>query len=301
LRTAECHWSGDLPRLLAVHGTFTAEGFVAHWADAPVPLTDAVIAVPGQPYLSVRTEGPRLVSRPGDVLAPGRYVSGRWLSDEQTRRQALLKTLLHPETGPTREISQPLLFGWGDPVEMGFQFPRHDERVGTALWSIPVHVDKSPAGTPVVIPSPFVPFRAAARPDGEAASPLYDYRTGLWVASQKPSETWLRFEVPKAVLPFALDRARLTLQITAPSRTVKILRSAAGGKQPLRQLNNPIGRIEITLQGETLPSLDSEGRLVLGITVSPEADAADARLGKPWKIDLVQLEIAGVARDDAQK
>jgi hypothetical protein len=194
-----------------------------------------------------------------------------------------------------------MLFGWGDPVEMGFQFPRHEEQVGTALWAIPLNIDKTPAGTHVVIPSPFVQFRAAGRPNGEGASPLYDHRTGVWVASQKPSETWLRFQTPETVLPLQLERARLTLQITAPSRTVGILRYADNRKQPLRQVDNPIGRIEMTLQDATLPPLDADGRISIGITVSPAVEAADSPQGKPWKIDLVQVEIAGVVLDDLQK
>ena len=38
LRTATFHWSGDLPQPLAVHGTFSAEGFTAHWTESAVSL-----------------------------------------------------------------------------------------------------------------------------------------------------------------------------------------------------------------------------------------------------------------------
>ena len=164
LRTATFHWSGDLPQPLAVHGTFSAEGFTAHWTESAVSLTDAVIAVPGQPCLSVQINGPRLAAGPGNVLAARRYVSGGWLSDEQRRRQTAIEQMLAPRAGDVPPILRPTLFGWGDAVEMGFQFPRHEQRVGTALWAIPLNIDRPPAGTQVVVPSPFVQFRVGSRP-----------------------------------------------------------------------------------------------------------------------------------------
>jgi hypothetical protein len=294
LRTAGFHWSGDLPQPLALHGTFSAEGFTAHWTGSAVSLADAVIAVPGQPYLSSQMDGPRMVAGPENVLAPGRYVSDGWLSDEQRRRQAVFEQMLAPRAGYVQQILRPTLFGWGDAVEMGFRFPRHEQRFGTALWAIPLNIDRPPVGTQVVIPSPFVQFRAANRPAGEGASPLYDYRTGVWVASQKPTEMWLQFQVPEAVLPLQLQRARLTLQITAPSRKLEILGYVGARKQPLHQVSNPIGRIEKTFQDAGLPPLDTAGRLLVGIIVGPTAEAGNGPERKPWKIEMAQMEIAGV-------
>jgi hypothetical protein len=227
-------------------------------------------------------------------LAPRRYVSGGWLSDEQRRRQAVIEKILTPRAAFVRHLLRPTLFGWGAAVEMGFQFPRHEQRVGTALWAIPLNIDRPPAGTHVVVPSPFVPFRVTNRPTGAGASPLYDYRTGVWVASQKPSEMWLRFQTPEAVLPLQLQRARLTLQITAPSRTVAILRYVDSQKQQVQQVSNPIGRIERTFQDAELPPLDARGGLLVGITVGTAAEAESQLERKPWKIEMAQLEIEGV-------
>jgi hypothetical protein len=228
-------------------------------------------------------------------------VEGRWLSDEQRRRQAVIEEMLRPEAEQVRELSPPLLLGWGDAVDMGFQFPRHRERFGTALWSLPLKIDRTPGGTRVVIPSPFLQFSAVNRATGENTSPLYNRRTGVWISSQKPTETWLRFEVPEAVLPLRMDRARLTLQITAPSRTVQIVRRVGERTQPLRKVDNPIGQIELTLEGATLPELDAAGRLLLGILVSAMTDEATQPPASVWKIDSVQLEIAGTVLPDQRE
>jgi hypothetical protein len=302
LRTASFQWSSDLSERLEVRGTFTAEGFAARWTGKTLWLSDAVIAVPGQQLcLAVRADGSRLLARPEDVLATGRDVAGRWLSDEQHRRQAVIEQMLEPGAGQMRELSQPLLLGWGDAVDMGFQFPRHQERFGAALWSLPVKIDRPPGGTRVVIPSPFLQFSAVNRATGENASSLYNRRTGVWIASQKPTETWLRFEVPEAAWPLRLDRARLTLQITAPSRTVQIVRRVGERTQPLRKVDNPIGQIELTLEGATLPEWDAAGRLLLGILVSAMTDEATQPRASVWKIDAVQLEIAGTVLPDQRE
>ncbi len=301
LRTASFQWSNDVAQRLELRGTFSAEGFVARWTGTAVSLSDAVIAQPGQPCLAVRADGPRLLARPSDVLAPDRFVEGRWLSDEQRRRQAVIENMLHPGTGQVRYFSQPLVLGWGDAVDMGFQLPRHQERVGAALWALPLKIDKPPAGTQVVIPSPFVQLRAANRPTGDGTSPLYDHRTGGWLPSQKPTETWLRFEVPKAASPLRLEGARLTLRITAPSRTLRIVRQVGGRTQVLREAANPIGQIELTLDSGTLPEVTADGRVLLGILVSESADKAANPHGNAWKMDSVQLEISGTVLPDKRE
>ncbi len=301
LRMAPFHWSSDLPERLEVRGTFAAEGFVAHWTGKTLALADAVLAVPGQPCLAVRAEGPRLLARPGDVLARGRYVEDRWLSDEQRRRQAVSEQMLRPEAEEVRELPGPLLLGWSDAVDMGFQFPRHQAQFGTALWSLPLKIDRPAGGTSVVIPSPFLPFAAVNRPTTENQSSLYDRRTGVWIPSQKPTETWLRFQVPAAVLPLRIERARLMLQITAPSRTVQIVRRAGERTQPLHTADNPIGQVELTLDGATLPELDAAGRLLLGLLVGATADEGAGARASVWKIDSVQLEIAGQVLPDTRE
>ena len=77
LRTATFHWSGDLPQPLAVHGTFSAKGFTAHWTESAVSLADAVIAVPGQPYLSVQTGRAPLGGWPQGRVGAGPVCVGR--------------------------------------------------------------------------------------------------------------------------------------------------------------------------------------------------------------------------------
>ena len=111
----------------------------------------------------------------------------------------------------------------------------------------------------------------------------------------------MRFQAPEAVLPLQLQRARLTLQITAPSRTLEILRYVGTRKQPLYQVANPIGRIERTFQDAELPPLDAAGCVLVGIIVGPAAGAGNGPERTPWKIEMAQLEIAGVVLPEARE
>jgi hypothetical protein len=299
LWTASFRWSEDLSERLRLQGSFSSEGFVAHWTDSPRQLTDAVLAIPGQPYLAVHSDGARLVAGPGSVLPRGRYVASGWLSDEQRRRQEALENMLVSETGRVKQVARLTLLGWSDPIDMGFRFPQSAQRVGAALWAVPVSVSRASPGTSIVIPSPFVSYRASTQRDGEAASPVYDHRLGEWLVAKSPSNQWLRFQVPEAVLPLRMERARLMLHMTAPGRTVEILRGEDDHPQPLHRVSNPIGLMEITLSGAALPDLDPAGRFVLGVAVGPTQDKSGSSSEQPWRIERVQMEVAGVVEDQS--
>jgi hypothetical protein len=103
--------------------------------------------------------------------------------------------------------------------------------------------------------------------------------------------------VPEVALPLLLERARLTLQITAPDRTIEILRLGGDPAQPLSRMKDPIGVMEVTLSGTTLPELDADGGLVVGVNVGPVEDKDGTVKAQRWKIERVQLEIAGVVQD----
>ena len=147
----------------------------------------------------------------------------------------------------------------------------------------------------MVIPSPFVQFRATKGPNGEGTSALYDYRTGEWIASKLDSNTWLRFQVPREMQTVTLERARLTLDITAPSRTLQIVGSANGQNKTVFTKANPIGQIPVDITDPSLLEADETGGFHLGVLVTgPKGAPRNARTTS-WKINSLQLEVAGRA------
>ncbi len=290
---ADFQWSDELDQRLAVQGTFSQRGLVAAWVDEPLPLTDMVIVLPGTPCLAVRVDNADLVAGPADVLPPGRYVAGQWLSDEQRRRQAALEKLLSSDSVGGQLVPRPLLLGWSDPLEMDFQFPASARPVGAALWAIPLNIRPARSGASVVIPSPFIGLRVTSMAEGHEASPLYDHHRGQWISSRVRSELWLHFQIPTAVLPMEPDRGRLTLHVTAPDRTLEIRRMQDLQIHRIDSIQNPIGVINVPLSGDSLPPLDDRGRLTIGLAVSGIQDQTGTVAEQVWKIERVQLEVAG--------
>jgi hypothetical protein len=293
VRTATFCRSATLDNRLAVRGTFTSAGFQGRLSGPIDLLDDALIAVGGQPPLAVQVEGGRLLAGPEDLLADGQFVAHTLLSDEQRRRQLVYQEVLESRDGPYRSPGCPVLFGWTEPLDLGFQFPDGVRTVGSALWAIPVVIAPPQQAQLAVIPSPFVTFRAVKGPTGGGLSPLYNARTGQWVGSSKASRTWLRFQIPEAVLPLELQQARLTVEVTAPDRTVEIARWIEGRIESLSSRDNPIGQIRVTMEGSSLPEVDEHGGLLLGILTGQPTRRPPQGKEAMWKIDSVQLELAG--------
>ena len=294
VRTASFERSAVLDQPLKAIGTFTATGLKVDLAGPFTTLSDALIAVPGQPCLAANMDGAVMQADAAGLLAPGQYVSGTLLSNEQTRRQAVYEQLLKSQLrGPIR---RPTLLGWSEPLDMKFQFPEGVEHVGAALWCIPLEIKRPESGTNIVIPSPLVRYRAVKGPGRDGTSPLFDARTGQWVRSSAVSKTWLRFQIPEEVLPIDVQRARLTMGITAPDRVVQILRESDGQVESLSSDSNPIGRITVVIEPPAIPVLDENGALRLGIAVSTNSDSNTGKKKSSWKIDWLQLEIAGQVR-----
>jgi hypothetical protein len=76
---------------------------------------------------------------------------------------------------------------------------------------------------------------------------------------------------------------------------VDIVRCADGQYVPLASKNNPIGPIELTFANTSLPTIDETGGLLLGILVSRPSPPPTSGKDPMWKIDRVQLEVAGTA------
>jgi hypothetical protein len=181
-------------------------------------------------------------------------------------------------------------------LDQGFSFSDQAERVGAALWSVPLEITRSAAGTEFLIPSPLITSRAVPGPTGHGVSPLFDTRSGQWLQTTTSSRTWMRFQIPKSLLPVDLQAIRMTLQVTAPDRRLQILRLVDGQAEELFAKVNPIGRYERVLTPPELPPVDDAGGIVLGVAVGEMIDSAAERKKAAWKIDFLRLEVSGRIR-----
>lgn len=261
-------------------------------------LQDAVIAVPHQRRLSVSFEDDdAFIAGPHQVLADGDYSSGTLLGDEQVRR----KTIYDQIFANTPEIdapAEPILYAWSNSCATGFEFPQ-PRQLPSALISTRVRLEPSPPGTAVVIPPTFLPYRAVADPEGRPAS-AYANSVHQWVESKLAVTDWLRFQLPAAALPLKVQRATMSWTINAASRSVRIFGVQGNEMVELRQLSRPIGTYSVVVEQPELLQLDADGglRFVISVGADETTKPKDQMAEAPWKMESMQLEVAGIAEGE---
>ncbi len=267
----------------------------------PVPFTelrDVVIAVPHQPIVGVKIdEQGAFTARPQDLLAPGDFSVETLLGDRQRRRKTVYQQVF--ATPPAAdEPAIPVLYAWTEAVDSEFIFPQ-SRQLSSTLMSIPIRVQPSPAGTQVVVPATFLPYRAVSDSRGKPPS-AYANLMHRWGESKLAVSDWLRFQLPPAVLPIRLSRATLTLTVRAPSRSVQLLVLSGGAPTEVLSLSHPIGTYSVVLDREELLQPDDRGGLLLIVQVGPDETAKplDQMSEATWLIESLQLEVAGTVQSE---
>jgi hypothetical protein len=274
----------------SAEATFTERGlegrlFGGNWKT----LEDPLIVAPGTRGMSARWESDgRFTSGPADLLGPEQFVAARILSDEQQRRQDLLRSV-YSRRGATTFPHAPMLLFWSDPIPLPFQFSNEALRTGTALIQVPLTLQRPAADSRVTIPSSFLPFRSVAGPGSRGVAPTYQSATGEWVQSTSASETWLRVRVPEVLLPLRPERLSIHLQINAPSRRLDIVSFRGDRTVVLQSRNQPSGIFDFTIDGPEMLVMDEEGGFLIGLVISEPLTPGSTNA--EWKIDDLQLTL----------
>jgi hypothetical protein len=267
-------------------------------------LADAIVHTPSGRNLAVKL-GSDGAFRAGtsDVLPKGEFLSGTVLSDRQQQRQKIYRALLDRPRLIQASGGHNVLLAWGKPFDSPFVLapPRDGEttsqrRVGNALFVIPLSLERPAPGGSVTIPAPLIGYQRIV--DAGSIRPVLESNDNI--------DMHLRFQLPTEVLPFQVERARLSLKIDAPSRRVTISGREDSRKVELEHADSPLDplRVEIT-QGQLL-RLDAEGGLHLNLTISESRPGAGAgsggrgpremlQFGEKWIIDYLELEVGGRA------
>jgi hypothetical protein len=265
---------------------------------SPGPLTaigDMLLATPARRQMTVdRGEDGAFTAVPDDVLPRGQFFGDAVLSDEQRRRQAIY-TQLFGRPAPPRYPAQPTLLAWSAPLELGLQLPESAQHIGSALVSVPLEIERPAAGTKIIVPAPFLPYAAVAPPGEIAPSTTYNKDKDEWLSPLTTgSRVLLRFQIPKELLPFFVDEARLTLKINAPGRKLEILGLANGQLTTIAEQQSPVGQFEFTIDTPEHLRVDDQGGLYVGILVGKivgEETAGISQVG--WQVDDAWLELTG--------
>jgi hypothetical protein len=316
---------------IRARGTFGPEGFsgTLHGAHLLGSSSEAVIAWPPSPNTAVEfTSDSRFVCGEADVMAGAQYIRGGLLTDQQRRHQEIYRLVLDPADNlvyPERST----LFVWGKPQQIGVSIPEEFETIGSALYAIPLEIERMPKGSDFVIPSSFIRMENAAGRWG--VSGVYDARKGKWREdATAPTDALFRFVLPSQILPCRVTKATLRLKVHAPSRRVDLTALSAGEKVSLQQRESPSGIIELVVEQPELLEIDRDGGILFGVSVSQTAQQIEALQGgegktkrnapggdlaaedrkqiedadqkiveatsfEPWQIDYLRIQVAGEA------
>lgn len=257
-------------------------------------LEDVVIYQPPAFPLAVdlRPDG-TFVSGPGDVLVPGEFLAARLLSDEQRRRQELMRRLLDPQDDfvfPHRTT----LFAWSEPLDIGLDFPPEMERREDALMAIPVELKAPKRGTTFVVPASFLRTLSAMGRSGRSS--VFNPQTARWLPDvTSATETRLAFQLPVEARPCRVVRARVTLKLHIPSRELEIAgyRQPGGERVSLKRWENPSGLVTLDIDQADVLQLDKRGSIQLDFSVSKVkrgGNGGDFRFDA-WRIDYVRVDL----------
>ena len=292
VRTAPFEHAIHLERSPACRVRFGRRGLQGSLSASPFTgFEDAIIVVPHQNVTAAKIGGNgAFESTSDDVLEPGSYMAGTFMGDRRMLRTLVYDQVLARDS--ERDLPErPMLYAWADAADIGFTFPQPN-RFGSILLSIPLQLEKCPRGIDVVVPPPFVPYRLAPAPNRQNA--VAGSIVGRWLETELTATYWIRFQLPSSVLPIEPTRATLTTDVRAPSRTIEILAISEGNPVTVKTLVHPIGTYSAEVNRPGLLKLDEEGGLLLAVRVSRDEWLSQT----PWRIDSLQLEVAGTVLDE---
>ena len=282
-----------VPRIEA-RGTFDADGLTGRVMGTP-RLADGIVATrSGRMGVDFRDDG-SFVVRTENVFGREQYLAADLLADEQNRRRrTLAKLLSNKERSDYPE--RPTLLAWSDRPNADFDFGKGLQSRGSTLLAIPLVLERPPAGREITIPSPWLPYRNTVSPTGTPPSAMWNNQLREWQERAARSSTWLRFLIPRELLPLKATRAQVVVQVTGPVGRLELLAQRDGAAKSLQTVIDPVGRITFEITDPTLLAISNEGDLVLGINagVQNQVELALEKKDAGAKINYWRIESLGL-------
>ena len=279
---------------LMVTCTFGPQGLQGDLSLGPFSrLSDALIVTPGGKHLGVTIENNRIVD--SVPLPRGRYFQDSLLSDSQQHRAEIYRQLLNPDTEDDQLRPFPrtqMLIGWASAIDVGFRFPDQEDRVDMALLAIPLSIEETPLGEVFQIPSALLDFRVVAGPGQNAASAVYDNYREEWIEGfTRGKSTWLRFQLPSAVLPAEIDQVVVTIDVDAVGRGLNIYGRQGQEISRLAQTSGPQGVVTFELDKTNFMQPDEDGAVWVGLEITNMLNSVAGRDAASWTIKNVDFNI----------
>lgn len=303
IRTGWLEQSVQFDQQMSLQGRFGPRGLELNVDLGPLSaLHDMLLATPGGVMSLEELEGTesqdtgatggkrRFVAGQANVLPAGRFVrASTMLSEEQQQRQAFYAQVFGTPSALPR---QPSLIGWAKNMNPGLKLDNDFDERSATLMMIPIELHRVNAGDDVLVPSTFMTFDVVKVPGERTSATVYNRNTGEWIAVTNPTRMALAFTLPASVLPVAIERAKFTMAIRAPGRTVDLFTRESFKGEAAYSVNGPTGEVTFEFDQAHPIKTDAQGRVLVIVSVGDHPDPANPPL---WKISGVKLEVQGKA------
>lgn len=291
------HQSQTLDELVTIQATFDSEGLVGQlrWPGLQAA-SDAVLRGESRSLLAELSEDGSFRVSADREFAPGQYVAGATLSDEQQRRQSFLREFLvtERETRP-----RAMFYVWGSLREPGVSFEGVDRRSGSALYMAPLKLNSPAPNTPVRIPRGLMSVRTVQGVDGRAreGSTAYVWAKDEWVQLAAPAEStsthYVTFRMPECLLPLQLDSVDVSMQVSADDLRIRLSGLDGDNKVELANEVSPRSTIRFQVTDPKLLELTELGEWVLVLEVDRLPETS---MQANWKVESLEVDVRGTAR-----
>lgn len=289
VRTASFRDSVRIGEPIRASARFGPQGLEGKISGPFQELTDALISTPGGRNLALHLDQDgSFRAGNSDILPKGEFLTGAVLTDRQQQRQEVYRAFLNrPRTGQWQSGSN-FVLAWAKPLDLPFRLDPEAKRIGSALLVVPLQLERPAAGTSVSIPGPLLPYQRIL--DAGAIRPVLQSREGI--------DMHLRFQLPREVLPFQVERGRFTVKIDAPSRRVTIAGRDGSRLVSLQSADSPLDPLRVEITEERLLRLDADGGLHVNLTISDSLQGdpkviSPRQVTEKWTIDYLELEVSG--------
>lgn len=226
------------------------------------------------------------------VMLPGQFSSSTLMSDTDVARQSVLRGLMQDPA----IVRSPRLACWTTPLDTPLHLSMAGEAGGGALALLPVEFVAATAGGAITIPWPFIamtPYRGPL--DGRAfGTAIYDPESREWIAEvQQSMRVVMRFELPEGYRSMVADSLSLSIDVRAPGREIDVFVVDGGRSRSVVSMSDALGRQNLELTGEDVPSVSADGAIVIGLDVGEFADPLKPR---SWSIQGMELSVKGSVR-----
>ena len=249
-------------------------------------LRDMAIAAPrGALALARAGSGTRLAG-PAQILPAGQFIQSSFLTRSQQNHNTI-EARLYKTGGP----AEPALLGWPNAAMPLLHLTHNPVRMNQTLLVMPLEMRATAAGTHVELPWPYLPYRLVPGSGQHAPAPVYNTRKHRWLKNlSSPANIFLRFQLPRQVLPLKLTSAVLTIKLSAPGRPVSVMASEKGKWVTVSSASNG-GTMVLHLTPAALSAIGPAGgwkcEIIVGGTIDPSST---------WHVTTVRLTAAGTVQ-----